>query len=327
MKSQYRKWTGTLYTGALLLAGLACAPPSNPQRFSDWSSPVNLGPLVNSGFDDQHPAISRDGLRLYFSSNRPGGFGGLDIWVARRASLQAPWEAPINLGPNINTRSDDFAPNFSNDERLLFFHSVRPGGCGMSDLYFSRRDKFDDFGWEPALNLDFFGRDPNAPLVCIVNSAFNDGGPDYFQDDTGRTDLYFTSTRPGGLGDFDIYATTLRADGTWGLAALVPELSSPNRDTRTAIRRHDGLEMILSTERPGSRGRDLWTSTRATTQDLWSAPVNLGPTINSAGSDGAPALSWDGTTLFFFSARPGGFGANDLYMSTRTKLTGPNRDK
>ena len=69
--------------------------------------------------------------------------------------------------------------------------------------------------------------------------------------------------------------------------------------------------MILSTERPGSRGRDLWASTRATTKDLWSAPVNLGPTVNSAGADGAPALSWDGTTLFFFSARPGGFGAND----------------
>ena len=145
----------------------------------------------------------------------------------------------------------------------------------------------------------------------------------YFQDETGKTLLYFTSTRPGGLGDYDIYVTTLQADGTWGFATLVPELSSAYRDTRTAIRRRDGLEMILSTERPGGLGRDLWVSTRATTQDLWSAPVNLGPTVNSTALDGAPALSWDGTTLIFFSDRPGGFGGMDPYMSLRTKPTGP----
>jgi hypothetical protein len=281
--------------------------------------------VVNSGFTDEHPAISKDGLRLYISSDRPGGSGDLDIWVSRRAGLEDPWEAPINLGPNINSSSDEYAPSFSTDGHFLFFHSGRPGGCGMDDLYFShRKDQFDDFGWEPALNLDFFGRDPQGPLLCTVNTAFNDAGPTYFQDETGKTVLYFTSNRPGGPGDFSIYVTTLQADGTWGFATLVPELSSPYRDTRTAIRRRDGLEMILSSGRPGGFGsQDLWVSTRATTQDLWSAPVNLGPTVNSPSFDGAPALSWDGTMLFFFSNRPGGFGGRDLYMSTRTKLTGP----
>jgi hypothetical protein len=61
-------------------------------------------------------------------------------------------------------------------------------------------------------------------------------------------------------------------------------------------------------------------ATRATTADLWSAPVNLGPTVNSTAFDGAPALSFDGTTLYFFSDRPDGFGANDLYVTTRTRL-------
>ena len=323
MKKQYSKFTGTLSAGALLL-GLACPLPSDAQQFSDWSAPVNLGPVVNTSFNDNHMAVSKDGLHLYFTSDRPGGFGGADIWVTRRASLEDNWEPPINLGPNINSGSNDGAPSFSNDGHLLFFHSARPGGCGLADLYVShRKDKFDDFGWEPAMNLDLFGRDPQAPLVCTVNSSSFDNGPSYFQDETGKTLLYFTSTRPGGLGDYDIYVTTLQADGTWGFATLVPELSSSYRDTRTAIRRRDGLEMILSTERPGGLGRDLWVSTRATTQDLWSAPVNLGPTVNSTALDGAPALSWDGTTLFFFSDRPGGLGGMDLYMSTRTKLTGP----
>jgi len=61
-------------------------------------------------------------------------------------------------------------------------------------------------------------------------------------------------------------------------------------------------------------------ATRATTADPWSTPVNLGPTVNSTAFDGAPALSFDGTTLYFFSARPGGFGANDLYVTMRTRL-------
>jgi hypothetical protein len=324
MKMRFGNFSGTLNAGLLLLAGLACAPMSNAQQFSDWSAAVNLGPVVNSGFTDQHPAISKDGLRLYISSDRPGGFGGQDIWVSRRASLEDPWEVPINLGPNINSSGDDYAPSFSTDGHVLFFHSNHPGGCGGFDLYFSRRhDQFDDFGWEPALNLDFFGRDPQGPLLCTVNTTFDDAGPTYFQDETGKTVLYLNSNRPGGLGDFDFYITTLQADGTWGFAAPVSELNSPYRDTRTAIRRRDGLEIFFGTNRPGGLGRDIWVSTRSTTQDLWSTPVPLGPTVNSTAVDGGPALSWDGTTLFFYSNRPGGFGGNDLYMSTRTKLTGP----
>jgi Tol biopolymer transport system component len=66
---------------------------------------------------------------------------------------------------------------------------------------------------------------------------------------------------------------------------------------------------------------DIWVSTRDSTLDLWSTPVNLGPTVNYPGYvTGAPALSWDGTTLYFYSDRPGGFGGRDLYVATRTKL-------
>src|SRR5438046_1102430 len=139
------------------------------------------------------------------------------------------------------------------------------------------------------------------------------------------TTLYFTvqNNPPGSDQGFDIYASTRTGDeGAFGPPVLVPELSSPFRDTRTAIRR-DGLEIFLSSGRPGGVGsEDLWVSTRASTLDPWSTPVNLGAVVNTTAFDGGPALSFDGTTLYFHSNRLGGTGGNDLYVTTRPRLRG-----
>ena len=299
-------------------------------RYGPWGAAVNLGPVVNSPANENHPAISKDGLSLYITSDRAGSgaLGGADIWVSQRAGLDDPWGPPVNLGPNVNSSSNDGAPTFSPDGHEMYFHSNRPGGCGLADLYVTRRrDKRDDFGWEPAKNLG-----------CVVNSAYADNGPTIFEDEaTGITTLYFTrqNNPPGSDQGYDIYASTRMGDeGAFGPPVLVPELSSPFRDTRTAIRR-DGLEIFLSSGRPGddvvghsAGSEDLWVSTRATTSDAWSPPVNLnlvnqqlgGPAINSTAFDGAPALSFDGTTLYFFSERAGGFGKRDLYAVTRSRL-------
>ena len=233
--------------------------------------------------------------------------------------MDDPWGPPHNLGPAINTSSSDFAPDLTIDGHHLYMNSDRPGGCGGSDLYVARRqDKDDDFGWRRPENLG-----------CAVNTTYDEAGPLFFEDEaTGVQTLYFTSfNRPGGLGDFDIFVSTRSSDDElWGPGVDVTELNGPYRDTRTAIRR-DGLELFISSDatgRPGGvGGQDLWVATRATTADPWSAPVNLGPTVNSTSFDGAPALSFDGTTLYFFSARPGGYGLNDLYVTTRTQLRGP----
>jgi hypothetical protein len=281
---------------------------------SVWSDPVNLGPLVNSKYDDVDPALSPNGLSLYFSSTRPGGFGSYDIYVCQRSSLTDSWGPPQHLGPTINSPgSITYHPNFSLDGHELFFQSTRPGGYGGRDIWVSwRDDAHDDFGWQRPVNLG-----PG------VNSPFDDFGPDYFKDgNTGITTLYFSSNRPGGLGDYDIYASTLQGDGTFGAAVLVPELNSPYADRRMAIR-SDGLEMFVVSDRPGGVGNGfrIWASTRANTVDPWSTPVNLGAPINGAGFDvRGVALSSDGNTMFFFSNRPGGFGGYDLWMSTRLPL-------
>jgi len=317
-----------------LLCLVLIAPVAAAQQFSEWSTPVNLTD-INSAADDQHPAISKDGLSLYFASNRPGGCGGFDIWVAQRASVDSPWEEPFNLGCTINSTVNDHAPNLTTDGHRLFFHSFRAGGCGGGDIYYAdRKDRRDDLGWGTPVNLNRFGRDPEESLICgavgsssVVNTPNTDAGPNSFYDETtGATLLYFTrSNLPTNVGDFDIYSAELGADGTWGTVMRINELSTtPYRDTRTAIRRRDGLEMILSSERPGGFGgdpRDLWFSTRASTLDPWSIPELL-PNVNSTANDGGPAISWDGTELYFTSARPGGKGGSDIWMSTRTKITG-----
>jgi Tol biopolymer transport system component len=301
------------------LAALAGFSLIAQPKYSNWSEPVNLGPVINSPYNDQHPALSKDGLSLYITSNRPGGQGADDIWVSQRASVDDAWGPPQNLGPVINTAAVDFSPAFSRDGHWLFFNSNRPGGYGGFDIWVSYRvDVHDDFAWQTPINLG-----PG------VNTSFDESGPTLFEDEeTGITTLYFTSlNRPGGLGDWDIYASVVGPDGIFGPASLVVELSVPGtpatgRDTRTAIR-HDGLEIIFTSNRPGGAGSgDLWVSTRATTLDPWSTPVNLGPPVNTASFEGAPALSSDAETLLFYSDRPGGFGGNDLYMTTRHKLSG-----
>src|SRR5262245_35741266 len=124
---------------ALVVLGLAAYYASADPEFSEWSAPVNLGPTINSPFTEAGPAISKNGLSLYFYSNRPGGFGSNDIWVSQRASLDAPWGEPVNLGPNINTSDGEITPSLSRDGHWLFVAGNRPGGFGDSDIWASWR--------------------------------------------------------------------------------------------------------------------------------------------------------------------------------------------
>ena len=301
-KTRYPSTTFALVLVACLACGSAVA-----QQFSAWSAPVNLGPSINTEFSEFHSAISADGLNLFLASDRPGGFGSNDLWVAHRRNRNADWESAQNLGPMFDTPSSEAGPELSPDGHWVFFYSGGLGGfANSSDIYVAfRQDAGDNFGWERPVNL---GKGVNSPRL--------DADPTIFVDpNTGVVTLYFArlNTRT----DFDIYTSTRGADGTFAPAVLVPELSSPYRDTHPTIRR-DGLEIFLSSNRPGSLGLiDLWVSTRPTTNDKWSTPVNLGGTINTASQDRAPYLSDDGLTLLFTSDRSGGFGDNDFYMVTR----------
>lgn len=299
-----------VFASTILATASAVAAP----RYSDWGNVTNLGTPVNSAGPEFGPGLSKDGLSLYFTaSERSGGFGLEDIWVSQRASKTAPWGEPRNLGSSINTAANERVPQFSRDGHWMFFGSNRPGGFGNIDQYVSwRANVHDDFGWQPPTNLG-----PN------INTAFNEPAGTYFEnDDGGAPQLYFTSNKPGGMGDFDLYVSAQQADGSWGPATPIVELNSAAQDARPTIR-HDGLEIVFHSSRSGGHGGfDLYVATRATTADAWSVPANLGPLVNTAYGEFQPAISADGQTLVFTSDRPGGHGFPDLYQATRTKEHG-----
>jgi hypothetical protein len=304
---------------ATLALLIACQPEANPVGLklqamsfanSEWSEPANLGAPINSASLEASPTLSKDGLVLYFTSNRPGGLGLQDLWVSRRGCVECPWQEPINLGAPINSAAVDNGANLSGDGHLLFFFSGRPGGRGSTDIYVSHRaDPKDDFGWEEPVNL---GPD--------VNTATADQKPWYLQSaEDGAGNLYFSRGEPT-AGAQDIYYAPVTRDGeTRGPAVFVSELNDPTGNDAGATVRADGREVFFSSFRPGGLGlSDLWTSTRRSVHDAWDTPVHLGAAMSSTAIDQQTSLSHDGRTLAWASDRPGGLGGLDIWMSTRT---------
>jgi beta-lactamase regulating signal transducer with metallopeptidase domain len=225
---------------------------------------------------------------------------------------------PTNLGAPFNTEVLDGTSCISADGLEVIFESQRPGGSGGSDLWVTRRTSTED-EWGPAVNL--------GPKV---NSSVHDWGPSISAD---GLELYFHSRREGGLAGsipYDIWMTTRPArDGEWREPVnLGPPVNTPDADAFPCISA-DGLSLYFTSNRPGGLGEnDIWVSTRATKEDNWGEPLNLGPVVNSSRDEIGPAISPDGLTLFFssgypYTPRPGGFGSSDLWMTRRASKNGP----
>jgi len=301
---------------ALLAAAVAMAlgtVAAQAMSFSDWSQAEKIDEVggnhaeLNTPFVDGCPIQSPDGLSLYIASNRPGGLGGLDIWVATRESRHAPWGAPANLGEPVNSPADDFCPTPVRGGGLFFVsREALPGSCGLGDIYFTRSNPA--HGW----------REP-AHLACAPagpNSALDEQGPSYVELDD-RALLFFSSssaTVPG-----DIFVSRRGAGWTFGPAVPVAGLNDAAANDIQPNVRKDGLEVVFSSNRAGTLGgQDIWAATRKSVDRPWSVPVNLGPAVNTTAGETRPSLSWKATTLLFGRA-PAPEGMSDIYVATRTK--------
>lgn len=282
------------------LASAILATALYAKSFGDWSAPVSAeagsDPSLNTASNDGCPILSPDGLSLYMATNRPGGLGGQDIWIARRETTTSGWGAPVNAGAPINSPVDDFCPTPVTGKRL-FFVSRRDDPNG--DIYVTR------------LHKD--GYDVPNRLGPDVNSSAQEWSPSYYEDDAGNEVLVFSSTRAGGQ---DLYSSR-----NYGPAQPIAELNTAFDDARPNVR-HDGREIVFDSTRPGTLGGpDLWIATRESNTGAWSPPEHLA-SLSSAAPDTRASLSFDGTFLVFGSGRAGGEGAADIYVSSRPRLTG-----
>lgn len=155
----------------------------------DWSEPTNLGAPINSPYADHCLYFAGpDWSVAFWTSTRPGGFGGNDIWTSER--VDGVWQEAENLGPNVNTEATEHHSLPAPDGRSLYVTAVRPDGHGGEDIFVTTRDA--DGVWGPLVNL--------GPAV---NSEAHDRCPAFSPDH--RT-FYFDSERGGGQGDKDLWS-------------------------------------------------------------------------------------------------------------------------
>lgn len=151
-----------------------------------WTEPRSMGNKINTKYREPSISITRDGNTVYFSSDRPGGFGGLDIYKSTK-NEKGEWSEPVNLGPTINTPYDEDAP-FIHNETTLYFSSQGHTSMGGFDIFVS---ELQNGQWTTPRNLGYPLNTADDDIYFVV-SADNQRG-------------YFSSGRAGGLGDKDLY--------------------------------------------------------------------------------------------------------------------------
>jgi outer membrane protein OmpA-like peptidoglycan-associated protein/tetratricopeptide (TPR) repeat protein len=182
------------FTGCDRSDGLGKCDIYFSRRVGDkWNQPINLGKPINTKYSEKQPSISPDGKTLYFSSNRPGGKGSMDIWASTLTD-SGYWGNPVNLGDSINTRGNETSPYIHFDNQTLYFSSDSLPGMGSFDIFLSRRNK--NGKWGIPQNLGYPINTSKKEEGFIVNAAGNWA--------------YFASNRLPGNG-LDIYTFELPA--------------------------------------------------------------------------------------------------------------------
>ena len=238
----------------------------------------------------------------------------------------------INLGPVVNSATDDFAPTVTADGKMIYFVSNRAGSKELPN----GRLSMDFWAFTKQNSTDTVYNESNRPFNIDtspdvdqsgVNTILHEGVATISGD--GRT-LYFTGcNRPDGFGDCDIYRATLSSDGKWGKPInLGRNINSAYFDSQPSIA-PDGKTLFFTSTRsgPNSSGKnkhdemDIWYSEWDDDLDEWKPARNLSA-VNTKGKDCSPFITGDGRTLIFSSdGLPGGFGGLDFYYTTYNPAT------
>ena len=262
----------------------------------------NLGNNVNTTYYEGFPMIMGDGLTLYFSSDRPGGSGGLDIYYTQRTSAGDSWSKPVNL-KSINSPASDHSVTVSPDGLTMYFMSKREGGFGSGDIYVSsRKDVTDPDGWGSPENVGPVINTEKLEACPLIHISGN------------RTELYFVSNRDdiGGQGEIDIFHTILGSNHkSFKKPVNMSEINSPVLDMH-----FEPLQGLMWSDRKGGvGGQDIWIADFSTVHNEWRNPTPLTYPINTIHEEGMPSITDDLEELIFHSNRPGGEGSFDIYTA------------
>ncbi|UCE27199.1 MAG: PD40 domain-containing protein [Candidatus Coatesbacteria bacterium] len=266
--------------------------------YGEWQEPENLGATVNSVYNDWYPVIPEDGSYMIFVSDRPGGYGGGDLWISYKVGGE--WVTPENLSAEVNTGAAESAPYLAENDTILYFASFASGGYGGMDI------------WSCPLVGGVPG--PKTNLGPEINTVNLECCPAVTTD--GQT-LYFCSDRPGSIGQMDIWVSEKTGD-TWGVPYNLGGIVNTAQTDCPRWLSDDGDTLVISSTCVGGYGQaDLWYAAKS--GDDWNQPVNLGPEINSYAAEWGPGFYCNhgdmGGIIYFGSGRGGGEGAWDIWMS------------
>jgi hypothetical protein len=280
---------------ALLLT--ACGTPDQADAAENWMlstpqllpSPINLSNSLSAT-----PWLSADGSTLYFASDRPGGYGKFDLWVATRDSAKDNWGEPVNLGPNVNTAAPEAMPCLSSDGLTLYF------GDGNPFNWIPRNGMPGNFQiWTATRATQQSPWNVPTELGPPVGTTSAESYPHISRD---GLSLYFTSTRSSPFGLHVAHRATPTAP--WLTPTNLGSTFNQGPWTGFPFLSSNALHLLCYSDRVGGLGgHDLWISTRSTVTNAWPAPVNLGPQVNSAFYEVSPCVSADfpalGSSLLF----------------------------
>jgi outer membrane protein OmpA-like peptidoglycan-associated protein/tetratricopeptide (TPR) repeat protein len=167
---------------------------------SHWGKPRPLGSDINTKYWETHACVTADGQTIYFVSDRPGGYGGRDIYKCVMLP-NGNWSLATNLGPTINTPYDEDAPFIHTDGVTLFYSSNGPGSMGGFDIFYSKKTEAQGINenaekWSKPANLGY-------PINTTGDDVF------YVLSADGKR-AYFSSAREGSLGDKDLFKMTMK---------------------------------------------------------------------------------------------------------------------
>jgi outer membrane protein OmpA-like peptidoglycan-associated protein len=213
---------------------------------------------------------------------------------------------PVNLGPNVNSRTDEYWPSLSADEQTLVItrlvHNSMNYNLVQEDFYFSNRN---ENGWS-------LMKDAGYPL----NTPDNEGAQSISAN--GKTMVFTVCNRKGIIGRCDIYYSEKEGD-QWSFPKnMGGAINSSSKETQPSLSA-DGTTIYFASDRPGGKGGlDIWKSSKAE-DSTWQIPVNLGDSVNTTGDEMSPFIHPDNNTLYFSSNEHIGMGGFDIFIARRNE--------